>query len=148
MCHFVKSTLQGLFGELLKGFICLDLYNTQSLASPFSCPSLHLVNEAVVKLSFLDGEFVYALCFVYTTVSWASWPLHAKASAFLCCFLRTFKRHWRITGIPCLASPHSPTPGHLSTGSFDFNSHYYYTRVLIFWKRQTNPEMNKQADSA
>lgn len=53
-----------------EGLICLELYNNQLWPPPaFSCLSLDLVNEAVVKLSFLGEEFDYVLCFIHATIS-------------------------------------------------------------------------------
>lgn len=63
MCHFVKSTLQGLFGEKLKGFICLELYNNQLLASPSFpvLPWILLMRQLLNSASWIENLF---MCFV------------------------------------------------------------------------------------
>lgn len=63
MCHFVKSTLQGLFGEMLKGFICLELYNNPLLASPSFpvLPWISLMRQLLNSASWMESLF---MCFV------------------------------------------------------------------------------------
>lgn len=63
MCHFVKSTLRGLFRETLKGFICLELYNNPLLASPSFpvLPWISLMSQLLNSASWMESLF---MCFV------------------------------------------------------------------------------------
>lgn len=111
MCHFVKSTLQGLFEEKLKGFICLELYNNQLLASPSFpvLPWILLMRQLLNSASWMESLF---MCFV---VHMPQFPEQAgscmpKPQSF-CPVFQSIGRALKLTSIsltPHLLSPSPP----------------------------------------
>lgn len=144
MCHFVKSTLQGLFRGTLKGFICPELYNYQLLASP-SFPVLSwilLMRQLLNPASWVKSLFMrFVLC--KPQFPEQAGPCMPKPQS-LCPVSETLKAN-QHSPYPHLLTP--PPPAQLSRRLLSSNSNSYSTSNLLFQKRQTNTEMGKQAPS-
>lgn len=106
MYHFVKSTLQGLFRERLKGFICLELYNNQLLASP----------------SFPVFPWILLMRQLLNSASWVK-------SLFMCFAL--YMPQFPEQAGPCMPKPQSFCPVFENTGSaLKANHHSPYPHLL------------------
>lgn len=115
MCHFVKSTLQGLFGEMLKGFICLALYNNQPSASPSFpvLPWISLMRQLLNSASWMESLFVYFVLYMPQFPEQAG-PCMPKLQYFVL-FSENIQRALKANQhLPYLLTPHSPSPSHLS----------------------------------
>lgn len=107
MCHFVKATLQGLFGEKLKGFICLELYNNQLLTSSSFpvLPWILLMRPLLNSASWMETLFVsFVLCM----------PQFPEQAGSCMPKPHSFCPIFENTGRTLKANPHSPNP-HLLT---------------------------------
>jgi len=108
MCHFVKSTLQGLFGGKLKDFICLELYNNQLWPPPAFpvFPWILLMRQLLNSASWVKS----CLCaLLYTCHNFLSKLAPARQKQSFC-------PAFENTGRALRANQHSPYP-HLFTPS-------------------------------
>lgn len=139
MCHFVKSTLRGLFGEMLKGFICLELYNNPLLASPSFpvLPWILLMRQLLNPASWMESLFMRFVLYMPQFPEQAG-PCMPKPQPSCPVFENTGRAGKANQRAPYPPPPHFPTPSPARRGhASSLNSHSYSMRSLLFEQRQT-----------